>query len=254
MSQYAHLSTPDPEFLELASKLPAAPQGPMTVANVYPTHSPGERNAGFPVLVWIHGGGWVAGNLDMDDFNLRMVSVELRLSIVNVDYRLAPEHVFPTGLKDCYTALKWVRFLVGGVSAGGNLSAALVHRARDELFFTGRRITGQILKIPALLHPAAYRRSRAHCLQADPADPDLSPLLSSYEDIPPSYIQIAGLDPLRDEAFLYERLVGESGTKTRLDIYPGLPHGFYGSCPGLKASRRFQADFRRGIEWLLAQV
>ncbi|KAJ7116974.1 hypothetical protein C8R44DRAFT_738840 [Mycena epipterygia] len=172
--------------------------------------------------------GWVAGNLDMDDFNLRILSFELRLS---------PEHVFPTGLNDCYTALKLTTtnttelsvslskgFLLGGFSAGGNLSGALVHRARDDSFS----------KSPGIKHK--------YCLPADPANPDLSSLLSSHEDIPPAYVQIAGLDPLRDEAFLYERLLSWSA--------PWVSR----KSPGLKASGKFQADFRKGIEWLLAQV
>ncbi|KAF7341788.1 Esterase/lipase/thioesterase [Mycena sanguinolenta] len=92
--------------------------------------------------------GWVGGDLDAEDVTLRVLSVELRLAIANVDYRLAPEHPFPVGLNDCYAAVKWTAencnairgsltkgFIVGGTSAGGNLASAVAHRAAmDPLF------------------------------------------------------------------------------------------------------------------------
>ncbi|KAJ6526469.1 Alpha/Beta hydrolase protein, partial [Mycena vulgaris] len=229
MSQYSHLSAPDPEFMEVWSKLPPSPPGPIDLATqrhaiknilvpqimegfrpqlpadtayrvvnrtipvdggeiaircIQPTPQEGE-DAEFPVLVWIHGGGWhriitvdshsprstgwVLGDLDMDDFHLRILSVEFRLSIVNVDYRLAPEYPFPTGLNDSYAALKWAvdnapeisgsfkkGLLLGGTSAGAHYTTVIAHRARDDPFFEAFPLTGQILQIPVLLHPAAY--------------------------------------------------------------------------------------------------
>ncbi|KAJ7776288.1 Alpha/Beta hydrolase protein [Mycena metata] len=111
----------------------------------------GTENPGFPVLVWFHGGvrksGWISSSLELDDFQLRILSVELRPTILNVNYRLAPEHPFPAGLEDCYVALKWTilngkdigatlakGFIVGGKSAGGNLAAVVAHRARTDPF------------------------------------------------------------------------------------------------------------------------
>ncbi|KAJ7710493.1 Alpha/Beta hydrolase protein [Mycena rosella] len=331
MSQYSHLSTPDPEFLEVASKLPPpATAGPLDVASqrhlmttmvvprILQTFRPllpaessyrirnldipvddgtiaircvqpiaRDDEDSFPLLVWFHGGGWVSGDLDIDDFHLRIISVELRISIVNVDYRLAPEHPFPTGLNDCYAALKWTAanaaelsgapakgFLIGGASAGAHYAAILGHRARDDLFFTSTPLTGQILQIPAVIHIAAYpERFKAdllsmeqnkdapilnkadgeffwNCLQAAPSDPEASPLILLHEGISPAYIQVAGLDPLRDEGLLYERLLRESGVKTKLDVYPGVPHGFHGL--PLAASKKWEADFRAGLGWLLS--
>ncbi|KAJ7803887.1 alpha/beta hydrolase fold-domain-containing protein [Mycena olivaceomarginata] len=242
--------------------------------------------------IYIHGGAFVTGDLDIDDFFLRTISVDFRISIVNVDYRLAPEHPFPTGVNDCYAALKWAAsntseisgalakgFLVGGLSAGGSYVAAVTHRARFDPFFTDRKITGHILQVPTLLHPLAAipEKFKAdllsmeqnkdapmlskvnheffyHCLKADPSNLEVSPLLLSHGNLPPAYIQICGLDPLRDEALLYERLLREDGIKTKLDIYPGLPHGFHAFFPQLAASRKWDVDFRAGLGWLLAET
>ncbi|KAJ7110518.1 Alpha/Beta hydrolase protein [Mycena epipterygia] len=335
MSQYAHLSTPDPEFLDAWSKLPTAvtQPGPIEIATQrhYMTavavpqiketlrpHLPpdssysvenriipvdggeisirciqpvprADETGGFPILVWLHGGGWASGDLDIDDYHLRIISVDFRLSIVNVDYRLAPEHPFPAGLNDSYAALKWTAthaadisgslakgFLVGGASAGANYAAALAHRARDDPFFAERKLTGHILQVPMVLHPAAYPEelkpellsieqnkdapviTRANidffldCLRVDPSDPEFSSLLLSHKNLSPAYIQVSGLDPLRDEGILYEKQLRESNVKTRLDVYPGVPHAFHVSFPQLAASQKWEADFRAGLGWLLS--
>ncbi|KAJ6552732.1 Alpha/Beta hydrolase protein [Mycena capillaripes] len=337
MSEYAHLSTPDPEFTDLWAKLQALYPAPGTIdvasqrhamktivtPNIMATLRPQlppestyrvtddtvsveggaiavrciqpvareDESTGFPLLLWMHGGGWISGDLDLDDFYLRIISVELRLCIVNVDYRLAPEHPFPTGVNDCYAALKWSAenapklsaslsrgFLVGGASGGAHTAAIVVHRARDDPFFTTCKLTGHILQIPALMHPEAYPEEykadllsleqnkdapivpRANidfffdCLQVKPSNPEISPLLLSHHNLPAAYIQVAGLDPFRDEGLLYARLLRESGIKTKFDVYPGVPHAFNVSFPQLAMSRKWETDIRVGIRWLLAEA
>ncbi|KAI0355868.1 hypothetical protein OH77DRAFT_1478736 [Trametes cingulata] len=251
------------------------------------------REQGYPVLVWYHGGGFVAGSLDLDDGYLRNLCVDLQLSIVNVDYRLAPEHAFPTGFNDAYAALKWAAthasmlgaslekgFLVGGTSAGANLAAAVALRARDDPFFalgSGRSITGQLLQTPQVVHPeaevgrhaselrsvveqadapfltASKIRTFANALRAPPNDPRVSPLLaSSHAGLPPAFVQVFGLDPLRDEGLLYARLVREAGVEVRVNTYPGCPHGFNMVFPETKAAVKVDEDLRAGIRWLLS--
>ncbi|KAF7366185.1 Esterase/lipase/thioesterase [Mycena venus] len=329
MSQYSHLSEPDPELpsipemagpitrdripavremfdiplskrLEIyKSRLPAESTykledhqiavegGEIRVRIISPTPTDGEDSE-YPVLVYFHGGGWVAGSIDTKDFDLRIYSVEDRLTTFNVEYRLAPDHPFPTGLNDSYTALKWTvenckifsgslkkGFVLAGASAGANLVAAMTHRALKDPFFEHHKITGNILQIPVLVHPAAYPPEYINellsfeqnkdapiigkdmmnvfydCLSGPPADPDVSPLLADHTGLPPAYFQICGLDPLRDEGLLYERLLREKGTPTKLDIYPGLPHGFSTILRQLKASKKWEDDFRGGLKWIL---
>ncbi|KAF8142797.1 Alpha/Beta hydrolase protein [Mycena galopus ATCC 62051] len=233
----------------------------------------------FPVLVYLHGGGWVAGNIGTNDLDLRVLSVELRLAIVNLAYRLAPEHPFPNGLNDCYAALKWTvekhktirgslvkGFVVGGIAAGANFAAAVTHRALKDPFFNEHRLTGHWLQLPPLIHPAAYppeyasellsREQNADapilskasldlfydCLAGPPSDHDISPILGDHSGLPPVYMQICGLDPLRDEGFLYE------------PRYPGVPHGFHVFLPPMGATKKWHTDLREGLKWILGET
>ncbi|KAF8489931.1 alpha/beta hydrolase fold-domain-containing protein [Hysterangium stoloniferum] len=243
----------------------------------------------YPALVWIFGGGWCSGTLDNADTLLRSLSVDLRISCVAVDYRKAPEHPFPTPLNDAYASLKWVvenaqlisidvhrGLIVGGISTGGNLAAAMVQRAMNDPDLRGK-ITGQVLVTPALLSASAYpvkfkdellsleQNSDASILSGElirlfwetyhgphASNPEVSPLLAaSFEGLPRTYIQINGMDPLRDEAILYNKLLREAGVPTMVDMYPGFPHGFHEHFPDLTASRRQSRQLHTGIVWLL---
>jgi len=257
-----------------------------------PTPNNGEGRT-YPLLYWVHGGGWFQGNIDMDDYILRTWCVEFQISIVNVDYRLAPEHKFPTGLNDVYAGLKWVAgnahllsaslskgFVVSGLSAGGNLAVVVTHRARDDPFFADKKITGQLLMIPVICHPDAYPVQYKDELTSleenrdapafntadlytcydllgapDPKDPELSPLLyHSHKGLPPTHLQVCGRDPLRDEAILYEKLLRGEGIKTRITVYPGVPHHFHYFFPQITQSLKFVEESKYGLRWLLNET
>ncbi|EMD36108.1 hypothetical protein CERSUDRAFT_85210 [Gelatoporia subvermispora B] len=229
----------------------------------------------------------------MDDYILRTWCVEFQVSIVNVDYRLAPEYKYPTGLNDAYAGLKWVAenaallsasiskgFIVAGLSAGGNLAVVATHRARDDPFFADKKITGNLLMIPVICHPGAYPEQYKSELTSteenkdapafntadlwacyeflgapNPKDPDLSPLLNhSHKGLPPTHLQVCGRDPLRDEAILYEKVLKETGIKTRITVYPGVPHHFHYFFPQIKLSMKFVEESKYGLRWLLSQV
>ncbi|KAH9074270.1 Alpha/Beta hydrolase protein [Lactarius deliciosus] len=335
MSQYAHLSKPDPEFAALLEKvdrsasleappvdvaaaqrawiehgqLPYAAQekarlhpdakyrvqdykvpvegGEITVRAVIP--GTGDEGQTYPLLFWLHGGGMIFGNVDQDDYFMRNLSTELQVTTLNVEYRVAPGHLFPTQLNDSHAALKWAvanvnalsvslkkGFLLGGCSAGGTLSAGLSIRVRDDPLFSDTPVTGQYLAAPLLVHADAYSRFPNELLSleqnkdapnltkeemlwtfkaigaSDPMDPELSPVLaSSHANLPPTFFQICGLDPLRDDGFLYDRLLREAGCKTFVKVYPGLPHVFHADYPTLKSSEQYQSDIRTGLRWLL---
>ncbi|KAJ8516841.1 hypothetical protein ONZ45_g5911 [Pleurotus djamor] len=252
-----------------------------------------EDESTFPLLVWFHAGGWMGGTLDLDDYHLRIVATELQISILNVDYRLAPENPFPIGLNDSFAAVKWAAsqapslqaslskgFIIGGSSTGSNFAAVIAHKARDDAFFADKPITGQFLQFPIVLHPDAYPEEFKPELMSmrknadapflgrqqiyniytyvgvlrlqEPSDPEISPLLSaSHEGLPPVYLQVCGLDPMRDEGLLYEKLLRKNNVPTKLALYPGLPHGFQMFYPDLPASKRLDEDFITGLQWLL---
>ncbi|KAL0577027.1 hypothetical protein V5O48_004961 [Marasmius crinis-equi] len=257
--------------------------------SIVPTPLDGEDT--FPLLFWIHGGGWMLGDVHLDDYQLRITSVKLRIAIVNCEYRLAPEHPFPTAVNDLTAALKHVvshpekfsaslekGFIIGGQSAGGNLAAVLTSIARDDPFFKDKSLTGQLLHVPATVHYQAYPEKYKESLlsfeqnkdapvlnQEDmitawkmyngpPTDPRVSPLLlSSHQGLPPAFVQVSGLDVLRDEGILYERALREAGVLTKLEVYPGVPHGFEGALffYDIKQAVKFREDTRKGLKWLL---
>ncbi|KAF8521198.1 Alpha/Beta hydrolase protein [Hysterangium stoloniferum] len=243
----------------------------------------------FPILVYLYGGGWCSGTLDSDDSLLRSLTVDLRIVCMAVDYRKAPEYPFPTPLDDVYAVLKWVvenaevlsgdirkGLIVGGFSAGGNLAAAMAQRAMKDPDLKGK-ITGQLLVQPALIAASAYpdkfkdellslkQNATADVLSGKlmrlfwekyhgphASNPEVSPALApSFDGLPPAYIQIAGMDPLRDETFLYAKLLREAGIATKVDVYPGFPHMFQLLFPDLLASRRQNGQLREGLHWLL---
>ncbi|KAL0578348.1 hypothetical protein V5O48_003663 [Marasmius crinis-equi] len=256
---------------------------------IVPTPKDGEDGR-FPVFFWMHGGGWVFGDVNGEDYSLRRIAVDYRLSIVNYEYRLAPEHPFPAAPNDSFAALKYFAsnpdllsadfskgFVVGGSSAGGNLTAVLTHLAKDDPAFKDTPITGQLLQIAALVHPAAYPEEYKASLlsleqnkdslvlnqemitafhnwyQADPKDPKVSPLLfPTRRGLPAAYFQICGADPLRDEEFLYDKLLREAGVPTKVDVYPGVPHGFLAVSRDIAAAKKYLNDFKLGLEWLLS--
>ncbi|RPD55184.1 hypothetical protein L226DRAFT_470675 [Lentinus tigrinus ALCF2SS1-7] len=242
-----------------------------------------------PVLVWYHGGGYMLGDLDMDDAHLRSISLELELAIVNVDYRLAPEYPFPTAFEDSFTVLQWVvknagelqldlkkGFVIGGDSAGGNLAAAIALEARDDPLFKQHPLTGQYLREPVTIYPGTYPdkyksdfRSFAESTDTPllnservlqsfqayggpPEDLRVSPLLAaSHAGLPPAFIQVQEFDPIRDDGILYERVLREAGVKTQLIKYPGTLHGFHYAFPQIAAAQKLDRDSREGLKWLL---
>ncbi|KAH7379120.1 Alpha/Beta hydrolase protein [Phaeosphaeria sp. MPI-PUGE-AT-0046c] len=251
------------------------------------TYRPRRGKPG-PVLVILHGGGWVLGGLDNEALLCRTWAEKFYGVAVNVDYRLAPEFKFPIAVFDCYDAVRWVAanphvyggdlskgFIVGGVSAGANMATTVTHLARDDTMFPS--ITGCWLSIPSLLAPTVvperYKKdylSREQNKDApilnsgalalfrklyedDPASPLMSPVLfPSHKDLPPAYFQIAGMDPLRDEGLIYERILREEmGIRTRMDLYPGLPHGFSSWWPRAAFSKKQREDGVEGLHWLL---
>ncbi|KAI0741789.1 Alpha/Beta hydrolase protein [Daedaleopsis nitida] len=284
---YAELLPPDSKYT-VEDHIVPVDDGEITVRSIIPTG--GDEETTYPVMVWCHAGGWVVGGLSMDDNHLRTICVDLEIVIVNVDYRLAPEHVFPTAHEDAYIALKWVvdntsklrisldkGFLVGGDSVGANLVAAMALQAREDPFFSNHPLTGQYLREPLVLHPDAvpveYRsRMRSYeqngnapiinkkllelyftMYSANPEDPRLSPALAaSHAGLPPAFIQVMECDPLRDDGILYEKLLRKAGTPTKLVLYPGLTHGSHIWFPMISKSIKIDRDERDGLRWLLS--
>lgn len=207
-----------------------------------------------PVLVSMHGGGWVRGSLDSDEFRSHFLAHESDCAVVSVDYRLAPEHRYPVALEDCFAVTEWVAAQgasqgfdadsigIAGDSAGGNLAAAVALMARDR---GGPSLQCQILIYPICDHdfdrPSYIANAEGKLLTrrlmqwfwdqyAGPADRDqpyLSPLRANdLAGLPPALVVTAEYDPLRDEGELYATRLQDAGNivdRVRMD---GLIHPF----------------------------
>ena len=210
--------------------------------------------AGWPCVLYLHGGGWVLGGLDSHAFITALLAQECAASVLVVDYRLAPEHVFPAALDDCLAVWDWLsmdgpalginpaRVVVAGDSAGGNLAAALCLATRGR---QGLPLCGQALIYPALAtvptEPAASEHADAPLLGRDDmayylaqyapdpathADPRLAPLAAAnLQGMPPAFVAVAEYDPLRDDGVLYVRRLQASGVAAQCHLGRGLLHG-----------------------------
>jgi len=234
---------------------------------------PREAKAGelLPVLLWLHGGGFVIGNLDTHDSVCRMLSEQGDCLVVAVDYRLAPEFKFPAAVDDCHAVLRWLalhsaeigadskRIAVGGDSAGGNLAAVLALLARDE---GHPAIALQLLIYPCTAPepetPSHHKFAEGYVLsrrsivwfykhylrsQRDASDFRFAPLQADdLSRLPPAFVLVAGYDPLRDEGVEYAKRLIEAGNRVTLANYEGVTHGFYLMGGAVDAARRAVAQ------------
>jgi acetyl esterase len=209
-----------------------------------------------PVVVFMHGGGWVIGNVDTHDSVCQQLATSVPAVVVSVDYRLAPEYPYPAAVEDCMAATNWVhehaeelgadgdRLAVAGDSAGGNLAAVVSIKARDA---GGPPISFQVLVYPATdltrASPSHAANGQGYLLTKESMDwfighyapgselknPDVSPLFAdSLAGLPPALVITAEFDPLRDEGEAYADRLRESGVEARTSRYDGMIHAFFG--------------------------
>lgn len=206
-----------------------------------------------PALLFLHGGGWMLGDLEYGAWFCASLAEGLRIAVVAVDYRLAPEQPFPAGLEDCLAAMDYVsrlagtlaidgdRIAIAGDSAGANLAAVCALQARDQ----GLKLRAQILLYPVtdlVEERDSYRRNaegfgltadamrwfrEAYQGAADPHDWHLSPLRAErLEGMAPALVLTCGFDPLCDEGDIYAARLAEAGVPVRHIEYTGQIHGF----------------------------
>jgi acetyl esterase/lipase len=231
--------------------VPGEPDVPVRV------YSPVGQDGPLPGVFYIHGGGFILGNIDMFDNDAKRIAAEVGAVVVSVDYRLAPENPFPAGVDDCYAALVWTaesatelgidptRLAVGGESAGGGLAAAMALLARDR---GGPALCFQYLGIPELddrldtpsmlayvdtplwHRPAAEFSWDSYLGKGVRGTGGVSPYAAparadDLSGLPPAFVTTCQFDPLRDEGINYAQRLAQANVLTELVLYPGTFHG-----------------------------
>ncbi|MFJ3306757.1 alpha/beta hydrolase [Streptomyces sp. NPDC086549] len=272
-------------FAELAAAVPApdtadvevedrtVPGDPDVAVRIYRPHQ--AQGA----VVWLHGGGFVMGNLDTEHPWATRIAQGSGAVVISVGYRLAPEHRFPAALDDAYAVLNWTaghaaelgvdpaRIAVGGHSAGGGLAAAVALRARDE---KGPAIRFQLLNQPGLddrqetwsarnfTDTPWFDRDKAtaawrHYLGSQPATPYAAPARAAdLSGLPPAYVATAELCPNRDEDIAYALRLLQAGVSVELHQWPGTFHGSQ-AILSAEVSQRQNAELGTVLRRVLAE-
>ncbi|KAJ9636174.1 hypothetical protein H2204_005446 [Knufia peltigerae] len=259
----------------------------------YRVYTPNDasKQGPLPVGIWTHGGGWSMGDINDDDLLCRFVAEHIPSILVNVEYRLAPEHKVPTQLQDTLAVYEWARqnahsfggdpnkfYTIGG-SAGGALALQVANHIVNDPS-KRKNIRGVAAIVPATLHfdyvPEEYKsiykaykenekdtplidkeavRTFFEATAVDPRDSTFFTALATdnHQNFPPVYLVSCEKDPLRDDAYVMEAALKRAGVPTKHDTYKGLGHYFW-IFPSLPEGQQFVENLIGGIQWLISQM
>ena len=272
----AHVLGPGPDLANVEDRTIKGSESDIPVRVYSPTN-----DETLPCLIYFHGGGWVIGDLDSHDRECRLLADGAGCRVIAVDYRLAPEHVFPAAHTDCWDATRFIadnaagfgidaaNLAVGGDSAGGNLAAFVALKARDE---------GLPLKLQMLIYPATDARAHhptstaehwpslienaeavvltratmqyfaTHLMKGlDPvtvaSDWRMSPLLADdHGGVAPAFIATCEMDPIRDEGNAYAGRLTAAGVAVNHKVWAGQPHLLFQLSPVLDDGKALIAE------------
>lgn len=246
------------------------------------TYTPEVVDEGRAPGVYFHGGGWVMGGIDQEDHFCRQLSRNIRMKLVSVGYRLAPQSKFPAALDDGVLATAWALshfevpdIVLIGTSSGGNIAFSTALKLIEQ--GKGSTVKGVVALAPVTVHPDAVPEAlKAHytaygenadntintdsamlswfnAYDAHPEDPYLSVLLhEELKGLKKVYITEAGADTLRDDARLMKGALEQAGVPVMYDAYPGYPHysWLFPSKFLAEHHREFYGGLIKGIHWI----
>jgi acetyl esterase/lipase len=247
------------------------PGGDLTIRTFVP---PGEVRGAY---LHLHGGGWVLGSSHQQDVGLWQLACEAGVAVASVDYRLAPEHPFPAGPDDCEAAALWFldggaaglgapeRYVIGGESAGGHLSALTLLRLRDRHGRTPFAAANLVFGVFDLsMTPSQRRWGDRNLILSTPImawfydcflpgttdeerrSPEISPLYADLSGMPPALFTVGALDPLLDDTLFMAARWAAAGHAADLRVYPEAVHGFNAFPLGIgRAATASMIDFVR---------
>ncbi len=273
------LSGPFDEAVDITAFEASGPAVPIAIRRYRLQGSQGATSA----LVYFHGGGHCIGSVSSHERICQALARHCALTVLSVEYRLAPEHPFPAGPEDCFVATRWIasnaselgidarRIAVGGDSAGGNLAAVVCQTAKrmggpeikaQVLIYPNTDMTGAVYHSKSvenvgdpLLAKATIDWFYAHYLSSpdQASDPMASPILDKdLSGLPPAIILTAGFDPLRDEGIAYACRLISSGVAVDLIHYASLPHAFIQLIGVVDAARAAVGDIANFLRKRLA--
>jgi acetyl esterase/lipase len=246
------------------------------------TYRPVASNNPLPVILHIHGGGFVMGAPEMKDVENRLFASELRCAIYSVDHRLAPEWPHPAPVEDIHSVFVWLhanagrlgldpaRIGIKGESGGGGFAAAAALYARDR---PGPKFAFQHLIYPMIDDRTAVRKDlRSYVgefvwtqasnyfgwrslLGEEPGSPDVSPYAAAaraadVSGLPPTYISVGGLDLFLEENLVYADRLSRAGVPVEFHLYPRAYHGFY-RATNARVTRQAEHDTREALRRFL---
>ncbi|MEE6267353.1 alpha/beta hydrolase [Streptomyces diastatochromogenes] len=244
----AHPGTPADDQVTVRDLYVPGPAGQLRLRVYRP-----DTTEDLPMILYVHGGAYTYGSPEAEEGRCLRYARDAHAVVVSVDYRLAPEHPYPAAADDAYAALTWIadnpaelggdrtRIAVAGGSAGGNIAASTVLRARD---LSGPHLLFQSLTYPSVdgsltsasareftdtpvLNRGAMELAVQHYAKDSHADPYAFPIRATdLSGLPPTYIAVAEIDPLRDEGRDYAVRLSAAGVTTELVQVPGAVHGF----------------------------
>ncbi|WPH00347.1 Hypothetical protein R9X50_00317300 [Acrodontium crateriforme] len=257
----------------------------------YRTYYPKGATGPLPTAIWTHGGGWMTGDLNADELLCQIVSEHTQSAVVNIDYRLTPDAVWPAQLDDCMKLYRWAfknadsigadpkKFYTIGGSAGGGLALAIANQVVNDPVLKDT-LKGIVAMVPCTTHfdnvPAKYQsmyksytenakdvpiidkgsmETFYKYAEAKPDDASCFTILATdnHKKFPPTYFTSCEFDPLRDDAYVMEAALKEAGVATQHKHYPGLPHYFW-IFPQVPEGQQYVADLIGGITWLKSQM
>jgi monoterpene epsilon-lactone hydrolase len=207
------------------------------------------------LILYIHGGGWVAGSVNTHRDLVARISRASKTRSLIIDYRLAPEYPFPAGLNDCLTAYNWVlstgikpeNLVIAGDSAGGNLTLASLIKLRDEGIplpvaavclspVTDLTLSGESYKTRAELDPSIKRDDIEFMVSQyvevkDRQNPLVSPLYADLRGLPPLLIHVGTAEVLHDDSTRFAGRAKEAGVDVTLEIFEDMIHVFHTFAP-----------------------
>jgi len=253
-------------------RVPSASRGRATDVPIR-VYRPTDAGKPLPALVWMHGGGYVLGGIELDDLMCAQLAKDVGCAVISVEYRLAPEHPYPAALEDCRGALQWAarnaaaagldakRIAIGGGSAGAGLAAGLTLLVRDEgdvmpcfqlLVYPAindRNIEPASAKVPENLFWSREntRRSWEAYLAGRQATADVEPYAAparakDLSGLPPAFISVGSLDMFLPDCVDYAGRLIAAGVDSELHVYPRAFHAFDAFAPMAGVSQRFVAD------------